>query len=166
MKALMISGSRNPQGQTAQAAQAVMSGLAEAGDQCSSVYLPAMNIQCCRQCNDDGWGICRTEKRCVIDDDFAGVVEQMASADVIVFATPVYMGEPAETVKSFADRLRRIVSCQKAGNPLAGKCAMSVSVAGGGGGARPKRPGCWTACCTPSAWTCRTACPSAARTWR
>jgi len=138
MKAMMISASRNSEGQTARAANAVLAGLGEKGFECERVFLPTLRIESCHQCDDEGWGLCRSERRCVIEDDFAEVVSKMAAADVLVFATPVYMSEPAESMKAFTDRLRRIVGWQKEGNPLLGKQAVCLSVAGGGGGGAPK----------------------------
>ena len=70
----------NPDGQTARAAGAVMQGLAKAGASVEQVFLPALNLEHCRQCEDGGWGLCR-EGRCTIDDDFSGVVERMREAD-------------------------------------------------------------------------------------
>ena len=74
MRILMISGSRNPRGQTARAADALLEGATEAGGEVERVFLPALSIERCRQCEDSGWGLCREEGRCVIDDDFAAIV--------------------------------------------------------------------------------------------
>ena len=48
MQVFMISGSRNQEGQTAQAAQAVLQGVINAGGHVASVYLPDLDIQRCR----------------------------------------------------------------------------------------------------------------------
>ena len=45
MKTIMISGSRNPSGQTATAAQAVLAGLADQGAACEQVFLPARKVE-------------------------------------------------------------------------------------------------------------------------
>jgi len=107
MKILMISGSRNADGQTARAADALLDGAASAGAEVERVFLPALNIERCRQCNEAGWGTCRPEGRCVVDDDFAGIVEQIRAADAAVFANPVYYGDLSESLRAFTDRLRR-----------------------------------------------------------
>ena len=69
MNAMLICGSRNPDGQTAQTADAVLRGLVKAGCSVEKVFLPTLKIEHCRQCEDNGWGLCRKEGRCVIDDD-------------------------------------------------------------------------------------------------
>lgn len=137
MKVLMISGSRNPDGQTAAAAKAFLKGVENAGAESELILLPELKIERCRQCDDSGWGLCITECRCVIEDDFAAVAEGIRSADAVVFATPVYFSDLSESLRAFLDRLRR--TCwQKAGEEgIAGKQAAGICVAGGGGGGAP-----------------------------
>ena len=109
MKTLVISGSRNPQGRTASLINALCSGINTAGSDSEVIYLPQINIELCRQCNDDGWGICRDEGKCIIDeDDFTSVVEKIESTDAVVFANPVYFGDLSESMKAFLDRFRRV----------------------------------------------------------
>lgn len=137
MKALMTIGSRNPEGQTARAAGALKTGLESQGFDVEEVYLPELALERCRQCEDNGWGICRTEGACVIEDDFAGLVERLASADVAVFATPVYFGDLSESLRAFLDRLRRTCVHEAGKAKVAGKVAVGICVAGGGGGGAP-----------------------------
>ena len=59
MNVLIISGSRNPNGQTAKAIDAFRRGVKSAGGDYEHVFLPTLKIERCRQCNDDGWGLCR-----------------------------------------------------------------------------------------------------------
>ena len=137
MKVLIISGSRNPQGQTARAAEVFLSGVIGEGSQGELIFLPPMHIERCRQCDDNGWGICRTEGRCVIEDDFAALVEKVKSADAVAFATPVYYSDLSESLRAFLDRLRR-TCITDAGKPgICGKQAVGICVAGGGGGGAP-----------------------------
>ena len=137
MKALQIVGSRNPHGQTARAAAACADGMASNGATVEAVFLPTLNIERCRQCDDDGWGICRTEGRCTIEDDFANLVDEIERADAVIFATPVYYSDLSESLRAFLDRLRRTATHAVAGNPVEGKPALGVCVAGGGGGGGP-----------------------------
>jgi len=134
MNVIMISGSRNPEGQTARAADAVLKGLTTAGASVERVFLPVLNIERCRQCDDNGWGLCRRAGECVIEDDFAGLVEKIRQADVVVFANPVYYGDLSESLRAFTDRLRRICSQDAGRMGIRGKRAIGVCVAGGGGG--------------------------------
>ncbi len=137
MKALMISGSRNPEGQTARAARALLQGIAGNGGQYEEFFLPKMNVERCRQCEDSGWGICRTEGRCVIEDDFASLVEKIKGADAVIFATPVYFSDLSESIRAFLDRLRRTCMNESGRDGINGKKAIGICVAGGGGGGAP-----------------------------
>lgn len=110
MKALIVSGSRNPEGRTAMLINALCRGVESSGGETEVIYLPKMDIELCRQCNSDGWGICRDEDECIIDDDFTSIVEKVDDADVTVFANPVYFGDLSESMKAFLDRLRRVKS--------------------------------------------------------
>ena len=137
MKAILICGSRNPNGQTAQAADAVLKGLAKAEASAERVFLPTLKLERCRQCDDNGWGLCRKEGRCVIDDDLIGLVEKMRQVDAVVFATPVYFSDLSESMRAFTDRLRRICMHEKGRVSIKGKPMIGVCVAGGGGGGAP-----------------------------
>lgn len=108
MRVLALSGSRNRQGGTARAIDALLAGVEKGGAQSESLFLTEQSLERCRQCNQDGWGICLDQERCVIDDDFASIVKNIKSADAIVFATPVYFSDLSESMKVFLDRLRRI----------------------------------------------------------
>ncbi|MCL5996894.1 MAG: flavodoxin family protein [Chloroflexi bacterium] len=133
MKIVMVSGSRNPEGQTARAANAILDGATNFGAVCERIFLPVHNLERCRQCEDNGWGICRTEGRCIIDDDFAGIVTLLKEADVAVFATPVYYSDLSESMRAFTDRLRRMCSHADGRSGIEDKPAVGICVAGGGG---------------------------------
>jgi multimeric flavodoxin WrbA len=108
MQILALSGSRNRNGKTALAIDALLRGVAKGGGRSESVFLTELALERCRQCNADGWGICRTEGRCIIEDDFASVVEKVKKADVVVVANPVYFGDLCESLRVFFERYRRI----------------------------------------------------------
>jgi multimeric flavodoxin WrbA len=134
MHILAILGSRNVGGMTARAVKALLEGAVDAGATVESFHLPLLHIEHCRQCNDDGWGLCLKEGRCVIEDDFASLTGKIGAADAVVFATPVYIGEPSESMKAYMDRLRRTARFSEIGRKVTGKKpAVCVSVAGGGG---------------------------------
>ena len=137
MHVLIISGSRNPDGQTARALGALLLGVQDAGGTGETIFLPALDIRLCRQCDSSGWGKCMSEHKCVIKDDFAAVVRKLTAADVAVFATPVYFGDLSESLRAFLDRLRRCWWDAAAPEGGAGKPAIGICVAGGGGGGAP-----------------------------
>jgi len=137
MNVLMILGSRDPGGRTAQAAAALARGLQDAGARTETVFLTGSRIERCRQCNPNGWGACRNEGRCVVEDDFHRLVESIRVCDLVVFATPVYFGDLSETMKAFLDRLRRVTRHDETRRAIEGKPAVGICVAGGGGGGAP-----------------------------
>ncbi len=138
MKVLILNGARNPEGQTARAAEALAEGVREAGGEVEHVLLPPLAIERCRQCQADGWGICRTYGNCAIEDDFAGLAARIAEADAVAFATPVYFSDLAESLRAFLDRLRRTCMHEAGKARIAGTPAVGVCVAGGGGGGAPE----------------------------
>lgn len=137
MKLLMISGSRNPQGQTARAADAILEGYQRAGGEVERVFLPTLQIERCRQCDDSGWGTCRTEGHCVIEDDLDMLVDRVRGADAVVLATPVYYSDLSESMRAFTDRFRRTATHMADPSGIKGKPAVGLCVAGGGGGGAP-----------------------------
>jgi multimeric flavodoxin WrbA len=108
LKTLVIMGSRNKEGKTAAAAQAVVRGVEDAGGETETIFLPALKVQLCQQCEQDGWGKCRREGICILKDDFDAVVEKVRASDVVVFANPVYFGDLCESMTAFLGRYRRI----------------------------------------------------------
>lgn len=138
MKALLIAGSRNSEGQTARAAEAILQGVMKAGGEVERVWLPTLHLEHCHQCNPQGWGGCRQMGRCGgCDDDFAELVDRVQAADAVIFATPVYWGDLSESMRAFTDRLRRISTHEDGKKKLQDKIAVGVCVAGGGGGGSP-----------------------------
>jgi multimeric flavodoxin WrbA len=137
MKITAILGSRDHVGRTAKAAEALLQGAAAEGAESTEAFLPEMKVERCRQCQDDGWGLCRSEGRCVIDDDLAVLVEQIRGSDAVVFANPVYFSDLSESMRAFLDRLRRICRHESGKAGIEGKPAVGICVAGGGGGGAP-----------------------------
>ncbi|MFC1897214.1 flavodoxin family protein [Chloroflexota bacterium] len=136
MQILVLSGSRNPEGQTARAANAISKGATKAGSNTEHIFLPELNLERCRQCENDGWGVCRQEERCIIDDDFSSLVDKIKSSDVIVFATPVYFSDSSESMRGFLDRFLRICAHITV-KPAQDISAVGLCLAGGGGGGAP-----------------------------
>jgi multimeric flavodoxin WrbA len=138
MKLLVVLGSRNAEGQTARAADALIAGATAMGWEAERVFLPQIQVERCRQCEDSGWGICRSEGACVIDDDFASVSARVRSADAVAFATPVYFGDLSESMRAYTDRLRRVCRHESGKAGITGKQTVGICVAGGGGGGAPR----------------------------
>jgi len=133
MKVLAIQSSPNEDGLTSQLAQAVLRGAEAAGAQTELVHLNKLDIGLCKACGN-GWGICRTEGRCIQEDDLGGLKEKIDSADAFVFSTPVYFGDLSESAKALLDRWRRCEITRREESPLKGKRAIGIAAAGGSGG--------------------------------
>lgn len=133
MNILLLSGSKDRNGRTAGAINAIITGAERAGANTESVFLTELNLQHCRQCDANGWGTCRREGHCIVDDDFQMLVDKIHESDVVVFATPVYFRDLSESMKVFLDKLRRISAFNP--DPITkGISAAGLSMAGGGGG--------------------------------
>jgi multimeric flavodoxin WrbA len=136
MKILVMQASPNLDGLTATMAKEAMAGAKAAGAEVELVNLKKQKLEACLAC-EDGWGKCRRESLCIIEDDLELIRDKMAEADGVVLSTPVYFGEVAEVVKNFFDRLRR---CERAGpaDPrVEGRWMLGIAAAGGGGGGGP-----------------------------
>ena len=133
MRIIAIQASPNIDGLTATCAKDVLRGAKEAGAEVELVDLCRLSIEHCRQC-DEGWGSCRSEGRCVIEDDFQALREKLWAAEALVLSTPVYYGDLSESCKAFLDRLRRCEATQGDNNKVSGKPVLGIAAAGGGGG--------------------------------
>ncbi|UCH34636.1 MAG: flavodoxin family protein, partial [Armatimonadota bacterium] len=106
MKVIAIQTSPNEDGLTATMAQMALDGAKAAGAETELIHLCGASIEACRQC-ENGWGLCRSEGRCVIEDDFEDLRRRIGEAGAVVISTPVYFGDLSEAAKCFFDRLRR-----------------------------------------------------------
>ncbi|HUU28786.1 MAG TPA: flavodoxin family protein [archaeon] len=136
MKVFAVLGSRNQQGRTAALTQALLDGLEEKGAATERLFLTSLNLEACRQCEEDGWGICHSEGRCVIEDDFDSIVNNVDGADAVIFSTPVYYGDMSESMRTFTDRLRRCTApiISRTNKNKNFKPVIGICHAGGGGG--------------------------------
>jgi multimeric flavodoxin WrbA len=135
MRVTVISGSRDRKGRTARCIEAICRGVEKAGGKTETIILLEHNVERCRQCDADGWGDCRREGRCIIEDDFAGIVDKMKASDVVVFANPVYFADLSEIMRSFLDRVRRIGF--RRAPPMKDIPAVGLCLSGGRGGGGP-----------------------------
>jgi len=132
MKIMIFTSSPNTDGLTAACGNAAKTGASEAGAQVVMVNLNRQLISCCHACGN-GWGTCRNEHVCQVQDDFQALHASMADMDAFVLITPVYWGEMSESAKAFTDRLRRCEALKKDKTFIAGKPVLAVAAAGGSG---------------------------------
>jgi multimeric flavodoxin WrbA len=135
MKVLVVVSSPNKSGLTAACGEAARQGVVDGKSPARVINLNEFNILRCAVCND-GWGLCRTEHRCILQDDFAQIQAMFEAAEAYVLVTPVYFGEPSEPFKAFFDRLRRCEATKKDEKKscLTGKPTICIAAAGGSGG--------------------------------
>lgn len=97
--ALIISSSPRKGGNSDILCDEFAKGAHEAGYATDKVYLQGKKIGFCMACY-----ACKKDGNCVQKDDVAEILEKMASADVIVLATPVYYYSMTGQLKTLIDR--------------------------------------------------------------
>lgn len=106
MKIIAINAShRGDKGHTHFLIEKLFQGAAAAGAEGEVVTLAKLKINRCLSC-----GRCHTEKhrlQCVYDgkDDVRTIFQKMAEADVIIYATPVYVFSMSGLLKTFLERM-------------------------------------------------------------
>jgi multimeric flavodoxin WrbA len=131
MKVIAVQSSPNLNGLTSSLAQAALNGVNAQGGETELIHLNNLNIEPCIAC-ENGWGICRTDGTCILEDDFQTLYAKIAKYDALIFATPVYWHDISESAKIFLDRLRR---CERGKDfkTFLGKKVIGIASAGGSG---------------------------------
>ncbi len=134
MKVLIVTSSANKEGLTAMCGEAARQGVVDGKSRARLVNLNEHEILRCAVC-DNGWGPCRTEHRCRLEDGFGELQKMFEEAEGFAWVTPVYFSEPSETMKAFFDRLRRCEATKSktARSVATGKPTVCVAAAGGSG---------------------------------
>lgn len=118
MRILILNGSPHPKGNTKALIDAFTKGAQSAGHEVVECRVGTMNIKGCMGCE-----YCHTkgEGKCIQKDDMEKVYPELASADMIVFASPVhYFGLSGQLESTIA----RFYATMK---PKASKYAMILS---------------------------------------
>ena len=105
--------------------------MKDEGGETELIHLNKLKLEPCIAC-DKGWGKCRDEGVCILEDDFQNLTEKIVKSDALVFATPVYWHDLSESAKIFLDRLRRC-EVSTGFKTFAGKKAIGIVSAGGSG---------------------------------
>ncbi|WFN34170.1 flavodoxin family protein [Methanogenium sp. S4BF] len=124
MKVLGISGSMQPNGNTAYLVRKILEAVTEANAEatCEFISLGGHHITPCTGCLQ-----CREKKECVItNDDWGAVAEKMVECDVLVIGTPVYYYDVSGQLKNFIDRTYSLWHDRR----LSGKYVVTVAVNG------------------------------------
>ncbi len=108
-KVLVISTSLRKGGNSDTLADAFADGADTAGNAVEKISLVGKQIGFCKGCLS-----CQNTQRCVIHDDADTIVQKMLTADVLVFATPIYYYEMCGQMKTLLDRANPLYSAEYA----------------------------------------------------
>lgn len=108
----VIIGSPRHGGNTEKLARAFIRGAERAGNAVDVIFVADYRIGGCIGCN-----VCYSAPRhlCALDDDMRELYGRLASADIIVIATPIYFYGVSAQLKALIDRLH---------NPVRGNFAV------------------------------------------
>ena len=98
-KVLIISTSLRKNSNSDMLANAFLQGAENSGNLVEIIRLADKKIGFCKGCL-----ACQKTQKCVIRDDANAIAEKMRTADVIVFATPIYYYEMSGQMKTLLDR--------------------------------------------------------------
>ena len=102
---LVISTSPRKNGNSDALADAFIRGTQQAGNQVAKINLYDKTIGFCKGCLT-----CQSTQRCIINDDASTIAQRMLTADVIVFATPIYYYGMCGQMKTLLDRANPLYS--------------------------------------------------------
>ena len=125
---LVLNGSARPRGFTAAMISAFCKGAEEGGNNVSVINLSSLKIHSCIGCLKGGKDSLHP---CTIKDDMDTIFGEMKTAEVIVFATPLFFWSYSGMLKNVIDRLWALAECDR--SMLIGKGrAGALLVAAGG----------------------------------
>lgn len=103
MKIFAVNGSpKKDKGNTEKILRPFLEGARDGGAQVEVVYVAGMDIKPCLGCNAC-W--LKTPGKCVQKDDMDGLVESLRESEVMVLASPIYVGGVTGQMKIFLDRM-------------------------------------------------------------
>ena len=112
MKIVAINGShRGDKGFTHVLIDKLFKGAIDGGADCEEITLSKLRVNMCKACQT-----CDTEKhfmKCVYDekDDVSLIFEKMRQANIIIYATPIYVMNMTGLMKVFLDRIYSTGDC-------------------------------------------------------
>jgi multimeric flavodoxin WrbA len=100
MSVVAVLGSPRRHGNSATLAEIVLAEAAKAGHATRTFFLNDLSYRGCYAC----YACKQNVDSCVLDDSLTPVLEAVAAADVVIFASPVYFGDVTGQFKLFFDR--------------------------------------------------------------
>jgi len=126
MKIAAIFGSPNTRGSSSELHEIFLSASERAGITVMRIHVYQSDIMPCTDC-----GICRTENRCIHDDDMNEVYEHIRSADALTISSPVYFSSLPGPLKNLIDRCQLFWEARKRNpNPPRKRPAYFLATAG------------------------------------
>lgn len=107
-KIIVLNGAARKNGNTAKLVEAFADGAESAGNHVKIFYLDGMEIHSCKGCLRAGRD---SKSPCSQKDDMEHIYAEFESADVVVFASPLYFWTITGTLKTVADRLYAELEC-------------------------------------------------------
>ncbi len=104
-KTVAIVGSYRKGGTVDQLVDAVLEGAGEQGAETKKIYLIDQQIEYCHNCRGCTQTPGEERGRCTIEDDMAGILAQLDSADAVVLASPVNFYNVTAVFRTFLERL-------------------------------------------------------------
>ena len=100
MNVVALQGSPRRRGNSSGLCQMLTAKLREAGHEILSYHLNDLTYRGCQACE----GCKKRSNYCVLLDDLTPVLNDVANADIILLASPVYWGDVSAQLKAFIDR--------------------------------------------------------------
>ncbi|ACL16807.1 flavodoxin family protein [Methanosphaerula palustris] len=110
MKVVGILGSTRPDGNTATLLRQVLEGAAAQGATTTTISTNNLTVHDCTNCDT-----CKRTGQCVLNDDMQEIYNNINESDVIILASPNYMGGIAGNLKLVIDRLYLYFSVTETG---------------------------------------------------
>ena len=104
-KVVAVVGSYRKGGTVDTAVDAVLAGAHERGAETKKIYLIEQKIEYCRNCRNCTQQPGKARGACAIQDDVAGILAEIESADAVVLGSPVNFYNPTAVFRAFLERL-------------------------------------------------------------
>lgn len=119
MKIMNVIGSPRSGGNSATVARMLLEKLPAENVRVRTVQLNQLNYRGCQGCM-----ACKTQAdQCAVRDDLTGVLEEIRASDLVLIATPVYIGEISAQTKGLLDRFYSYFLPDYITNPTPGRLA-------------------------------------------
>lgn len=100
MKVIAVYGSARKKGFSSLAVDTAADYFANKGAEIKRYRLPDMEIKQCRGCFS-----CKRKEGCILKDDMTELFEEIVSADLVIFGSPIYCFDVSGTFKLMFERL-------------------------------------------------------------